>query len=623
MILKEDISHGARLKFYCLDFFPYPSGAGLTVGHCRNYVPTDVISRYYKMCGYDVLHPMGWDAFGLPAENEAIKHGTHPAETTARYAANYKRQMQLIGCDHDWDREISSSDPAYYRWTQWFFLLLYRRGLAYRADGPVTWCPRCQTVLAHEEVEGITRPGDIGTCWRCHTPVVERKLPQWWFRITAYQEELAAGLDAIDWPPHIKAMQRHWIATLRDWLISRQRYWGAPIPIIHCAICGAVPVPEADLPVRLPFLPAGAFEPRGDGRSPLANIPEFVNTACPQCGGPARRETDTMGGFACSSWYFLRFASPQHEGFAFDPVEVKRWLPVDLYVGGAEHATAHLLYARFWTQVMADAGLIDFREPFPVLRSQGVVHAADGKRMAKSRPDSVVTPDEVVARHGVDALRSYVLFIAPFEADIIWDEGAINGVVRWMERVREMLGVDKDTRKQVNKDGDELRARGETATDDVLRRAMHRTIRKVSADIEAFKFNTAIAALMGFTNALAEAQGQAGATVWEECCDALVRMLSPIVPGLADELWRGLGRPGAAHEQSWPAWDATLAAEQTATIVVQVNGRTCERIEAPAGIGEQELYALALACPAMQRHLDGRLPQRVVVVPGRLVNVLI
>jgi leucyl-tRNA synthetase len=524
--------------------------------------------------------------------------------------------MQLIDCAYDWDREINSSDPAYYRWTQWFFLLLYRRGLAYRDNGPVIWCPTCQTVLAHEEVEGIARPGDPGACWRCHTPVVERQLPQWWFRTTAYQDELAAGLDAIDWPPHIKAMQRHWIATLRDWLISRQRYWGAPIPMIHCPICGIVPVPEADLPVRLPFLPVGAFEPRGDGRSPLANIPEFVNTACPQCGGPARRETDTMAGFACSSWYFLRFASPRYEAFAFDPVEVRRWLPVDLYVGGAEHATAHLLYARFWTRVMADAGLIDFREPFPVLRSQGVVHAADGLRMSKSRSESVVTPDEVVARHGVDALRAHVLFVAPFEADIVWDESAIAGVIRWMDRVRDLVGGE---RKPADYDGAEQRAE----TDDALRRTMHRTIRKVSQDVEAFKFNTAIAALMGFTNQMAEARDQAGEATWRACCDALVRMLAPIVPSLATTLWQALGESGVAAEQAWPAWDETLAAPQTLTIVVQVNSRVVDRIEMPVDAGEQEMETAALASPAVRQRLNSAHPQRVIVVPRRLVAIVV
>jgi len=552
-----------RPTFYCLDFFPYPSGAGLSVGHCRNYVPTDVISRYHRMKGDAVLHPMGWDAFGLPAENEAIDKGVHPRDSTARYAANYKRQLQMLGTSYDWEREINSSDPAYYRWTQWIFLLLYRRGLAYQALAPVNWCETCQTTLANEEVED-------GACWRCHQPVMRRDLKQWFLRITAYAGELLAETDRLDWPEHILTMQRNWIGRsegvefemavagrpglsfrvfttrpdtvygmtfavlapehplvdqitapeqraavaayvertrrttdverlnaercrdgvstgacaanpvngrpvpifvadyvlpgygtgaimavpahdqrdlefarqyglpvvevirppeardgdrayegegtmvgsgpfdgqssrqawqsiaammgqagygrravqyrLRDWLISRQRYWGTPIPVIHCQHCGLVPVPESGLPVLLPHLPD--YQPRGDGRSPLANLPEFVDATCPTCGGPARRETDTMGGFACSSWYFLRFADPCYQSGPFNPEAVRCWLPVDLYVGGAEHAVMHLLYARFWTKVLADAGLIGFREPFPRLRSQGIVHASDGKRMS-------------------------------------------------------------------------------------------------------------------------------------------------------------------------------------------------------------------------------------------------
>ena len=543
--------------FYCLDFFPYPSGDGLSVGHGRNYVPTDVISRYYRMKGHAVLHPMGWDAFGLPAENEAIKKGVHPRETTTCYAANYRRQMTLIGCSCDWEREINSSTPEFYRWTQWFFLLLYRRGLTYRAVGRQWWCPGCKTVLADEQVES----GSV--CWRCHGPVYKRDLEQWYFRITAYADELLADLETLDWPEHILAMQRHWIGRsegvefemvvdgvdgadarftvyttradtvygmtfavlapehplverittperaaevtayctnaarrseldrlqagrdgvftgayainpvngarvpayvadyvlmgygggaimavpahderdfdfsarhsipapvviappgwdgeplaaahtgpgrminsgpwdglpsgeaagrvaewmeeqgvgrrtvqyrMRDWLISRQRYWGAPIPIVYCDECGVVPVPEHHLPVLLPHV--AAWLPGDDGRSPLANEPEFVHTTCPQCGGPARRETDTMDGFACSSWYFLRFVSPDYEDGPFDPAALAQWGPPDLYVGGAEHAVMHLLYARFWTKVLADAGIVPFREPFPVLRSQGVM----------------------------------------------------------------------------------------------------------------------------------------------------------------------------------------------------------------------------------------------------------
>ncbi|MEZ4770723.1 MAG: leucine--tRNA ligase [Caldilineales bacterium] len=595
------------MTYYCLDFFPYPSGAGLTVGHCRNYVPTDVVSRYYRMRGYDVLHPMGWDAFGLPAENEAIRHGVHPADSTARYAANYKRQMQLIRCAYDWDHEINSSDPAYYRWTQWFFLLLYRRGLAYRAAAPVNWCTGCQTVLAHEEVED-------GVCWRCGSAVVERSLPQWWFRTTAYRQALADGLDEVDWPPHIAAMQRRWIATLRDWLVSRQRYWGAPIPIVHCPDCGIVPVPEQDLPVRLPPLPAGAFEPRGDGRSPLANIPQFVNTTCPQCGGAAQRETDTMAGSVCSSWYFLRFASPHAENFAFDREAVRRWLPVDLYAGGAEHATGHLLYARFFTRVLADAGLIDFCEPFPVLRSQGVVHASDGRRMSKSRPETVVTPDDVVARHSADALRAHVLFIAPFDANVTWDDSAINGVVRWMERVRRVVAEGAEVRGKEGKDGNE---------DEALRRGLHQTIRKVSEDIEAFKFNTAIAALMSFTSQMLDARGQVGAALWQECCDALAAMLAPFTPDLADELWQALGREGSVHTHSWPAWRADLVADETLEVAVQINGRVRSRVAIPAASDDDQTTRLALADETVAAWLAGRQPKRVIVASGRLVNLVV
>jgi len=607
---------GAQPAFYCLDFFPYPSGAGLSVGHCRNYVPTDLISRYQRMRGHAVLHPMGWDAFGLPAENEAINKGVHPRDSTRRYAANYRRQMNLIGASYDWEREISSSNPKYYRWTQWLFLLLYRQGLAYQALAPVNWCESCKTTLANEEVEN-------GTCWRCHQPVVRRDLKQWFFRITSYADELLDETYCLDWPEHILTMQRNWIGRsegvefemqvdghpgarfqvyttrpetvygmtfavlapehpllqqiptteqranvrdyaekarrlpeierlnaerardgmftgayainpangqrvpvfvadyvlmsygtgaimavpahdqrdyefaqkydlpsvtviqpdqqtwtadrafeghgtmvnsgqfdgqpsteawhgiasmmesrgygqrrvqyrMRDWLISRQRYWGAPIPMIHCAQCGTVPVPDSDLPVLLPHMPD--YLPRGDGQSPLANLPGFIHTNCPACGGPAQRETDTMGGFACSSWYFMRFPDREYDQGPFNPAAIRRWLPVDLYVGGAEHAVMHLLYARFWTKVLADAGLIAFREPFPRLRSQGILHAADGKRMSKSR-GNVVTPDEVVERHGADALRIYLLFMAPFDRNVNWDEEGISGAERFLQRI--------------------------------------------------------------------------------------------------------------------------------------------------------------------------------------------
>jgi leucyl-tRNA synthetase len=798
-----------REAFYCLDFFPYPSGAGLSVGHCRNYVPSDVISRYHRMKGYAVLHPMGWDAFGLPAENEAIDKKVHPRDSTRQYAANYQRQMNLIGASYDWEREINASDPDYYRWTQWIFLLLYKRGLAYQATAPVNWCDSCQTTLANEEVEG-------DTCWRCHGPVARRDLKQWFFRITAYAGELLAETNHLDWPEHILAMQRHWIGCsegvefemtvadhedasfrvyatrpdtvygttfavlapehplvgkittreqgaevkayverarhtteierlstarmrdgsftgayavnpvsgqrvpvfvadyvlasygtgaimavpahdqrdlkfarqyglpvvevirpasnpcaggreeregipagrgegrayegegvmvnsgpfdgqpsakawwgiadmmeeagygrrtsryrMRDWLISRQRYWGAPIPIIHCARCGVVPVPEADLPVLLPHMPD--YQPRGDGRSPLANLPEFVNAPCPSCGGPARRETDTMGGFACSSWYFLRFADPWYDAGPLNPEAIQRWLPVDLYVGGAEHAVMHLLYARFWTKVLADAGLIGFREPFPHLRSQGILHASDGKRMSKSR-GNVVTPDEVVERYGADILRIYLLFMAPFDRDVNWDEEGITGAERFLQRVWRACLVA----------GEEFEEAEDPAQKDALRRATHRTIRRVTEDIGALKFNTAVAAMMEFVNALlAHLDAQGGTLAFHEATGVLIRLLAPFAPHIAEELWQRRGEQFSVHQQPWPAYDPTLTVDETITLVIQVNGKVRDRLAVPAGITDEEAQQQALESDVVQRYLDGQPPTRVVVVPGRLVNIVV
>ena len=786
-----------RPTFYCLDFFPYPSGAGLSVGHCRNYVPTDVISRYHRMKGDAVLHPMGWDAFGLPAENEAIDKGVHPRESTRRYAANYKRQMNLIGASYDWEREISSSHPRYYRWTQWIFTLLYRRGLAYQALAPVNWCESCKTTLANEEVEG-------GACWRCHQPVTRRDLVQWFFRITNYADELLAETYHLDWPEHILAMQRNWIGRsegvefeiavdgnpdtrfrvfttrpdtvygmtyvvlapehplvrqitaagqraevqaytehvrhrtemerlstehvrdgvftgaqalnpvngqrvpifvadyvlpgygtgaimgvpahdqrdyefaqaygltcvevirpvtgswteerafegeglmvnsgpfdglpsatawqdiarmmeeadygrrvvhyrMRDWLISRQRYWGAPIPIVHCQKCGVVPVPENDLPVLLPHMPD--YLPRGDGRSPLANLPEFVHTTCPSCGGPAQRETDTMGGFACSSWYFLRFADREYDAGPFNPEAVRRWLPVDLYVGGAEHAVMHLLYARFWTKVLADAGLIDFREPFPRLRSQGILHAADGKRMSKSR-GNVVTPDEVVERYGADILRLYLLFMAPFERDVFWDEEGIAGVERFLQRMWRLCQV------QGRKGTDAPGSREAAKQDKVLRRAIHRTVQRVTEDIDAFKFNTAIAALMEFTNTLTAYQ-QGPSPVFQEATGMLVRLLAPFAPHIAEELWERQGGQFSVNQQSWPTYDPGLARDETITMVIQINGKVRARIVVPADIDDEQAQAEALKTDRIKRLLNGKDPTKVIVVPRRLVNLIL
>ncbi len=829
--------------YYCLDFFPYPSGAGLSVGHGRNYVPSDVIARYHRMRGDAVLHPMGWDAFGLPAENEAIKTGAHPADSTRRYAANYRHQLDLLGCSYDWEREINSADPAYYRWNQHFFLRLYQRGLAYRAEAPVNWCESCQTVLAAEEIEG-------GVCWRCHNPVVQRTRKQWYIRVTAYADELHAELERLDWPEHILAMQRHWIGRsegveielevmsnekevmsdekevmsneasspiahyplpithyslpithspitvfttrpdtwfgvtfvalspehplaeaiaapeqrdavcayiaaarlrtsddrhtrepdgvftgayaaipggapvpiyvadyvlaeygagavmgvpahdtrdfafaqkyalpiktviappggapvtlpytdpgvlvnsgtfdslnseeaiaaiaawmesegfgrravhfrLRDWLISRQRYWGTPIPIIHCPTCGEVPAPEADLPVTLPALPD--FRPRGDGRAPLANVPDFVATVCPRCGSPAERETDTMTGFVCSSWYYMRFTDPHNPTQSFDPALAARWLPVDVYVGGAEHAVGHLLYSRFWTKALADAGLVDFREPFPVLRSQGVLHARDprtGKveRMSKSK-GNVVTPESVIERYGADVTRLHLLFIGPFEANVIWEteeDGVtpqhIEGVRRFLQRVWRMANSEW---RIANSEWRMANGEWTEPEDQILQRAIHRTVREVTEQTEALRFNKAISALMTFSGEVESYQKQFGATAAGfAACAALVKLLAPFAPFIAEEIWRGWGNVDSIHIQPWPAWEPALAQAEEAEIAVQVNGKVRDRIRVAAGTTEEVIQQSALNAPGVRRALEGRTVRHIVIVPGRVVNIV-
>ena len=778
----------SKPKHYILDFFPYPSGDGLSVGHCRNYVPTCVSSRFLRMNGYNVLHPMGWDAFGLPAENYAILHNVHPAVTTQRQVANYRRQLTLAECAYDWSREINSSDPEFYRWTQWFFLLLHERGLAYRALGRQWWCPQCQTILANEQVED-------GCCWRCNSSVTKKELPQWYFRITAYADRLLADLDGLDWPEAIKQMQRNWIGRsegaevvfrsgdqeipvfttrpdtlfgvtflalapehplvaqltspdqqaamagylaqaqqqsdierlateraksgiftgayathpltgaalpiwvadyvlpgygsgavmgvpghdtrdfafaqtyelpiipviqpqggqieacypghgtlinsghysgqpsaaggaqmvadmavtgqarpgvsykIRDWLISRQRYWGAPIPMVHCPACGIVPVPREQLPVRLPEI--SQFAPAGDGQSPLARATDWVNTPCPQCGAPARRETDTMDGFACSSWYFLRFPSPHYHDGPFDPAGVQYWLPVDTYVGGAEHAVMHLLYARFWTKVMHDAGLVPFSEPFRQLRNQGVLHADDGQRMSKSK-GNVVTPDEVVARYGSDALRTYIIFLGPFEAGVNWTEMGIRGVTRFLDRYWQWANSSPPA------------GTGPTMPHDFTRR-QHETIRRVTQDMAAFKFNTAVAALMEWLNYLvAVPAADLTPAGWREAVATFTLLLAPIAPFISEEVWQTvLGHRNSVHRQNWPAYDEAILVAEAVTLAVQVNGRLRGTVQVPAGADEAAVQQAALAEPNVQKHVAGRSIQQVVVVPGRVVNIVV
>jgi leucyl-tRNA synthetase len=781
-----------RPKYYVLEMFPYPSGAGLSVGHLHNYVPCDVIGRYKRMAGFNVLHPMGWDAFGLPAENEALLRGRHPTETVPQYAANFKRQLTISGCAYDWTREINSSSPEYYKWTQWFFLLLYKRGLAYRATGAQWWCDECHTILANEQVVN-------GCCWRhTDTPVTKKDLEQWHIRITEYADRMLEDLDAIDWPEPIKLMQRNWIGRsegaelsfpvsghasaevkffttrpdtvfgvsfmvlapehplvaeittpaqrdaveayvaqarrqseiermstvkektgvftgayarnlftnrdipiwiadyvlmgygtgaimaapgedqrdfefamkygleiprvtapangssaqpdraftehgiavnsgfldgmttidairavckyaqeheigrptvsyrMRDWNISRQRYWGCPIPIVYCkAKCGIVPVPDDQLPVRLPAMKE--YQPSGTGRSPLANVPEFVNTTCPKCGGPAERETDTLDGFACSSWYFLRFASPRDDAAPFDRKAVDYWLPVDLYVGGAEHAVMHLLYARMWTKVMFDAGMISFKEPFPMLRNQGMVWAADGQKMSKSK-GNVVTPDAMIEKYGADALRLWELFMGPFDEPTNWNESGVAGTQRYLTRVWTMV-------RRYSKAGCP-----EAAPSDEVLRATHKTIATVTDHIERMRFNTALAALMEHLNAIAKLEP---AALNRFVIESYVLMLSPMAPYVGEELWRALGHQTSVHLESWPAFDEAMTREDTVTVVVQVNGKVRDRLQVPAGSGEEQVRALALASEAVQRHLGGKPPRKFIYVPNKMLSIVV
>lgn len=781
-----------RPKYYCLDFFPYPSGDGLHVGHCRNYIPTDVLSRYQRMNGYNVLHPMGWDAFGEPAEQYAVTHGVHPRVTTDQNTANFRRQMTMIGASYDWTREIDSSTPEFYRWTQYFFLLMYRNGLAYRDTNWQWWCSGCQTTLSSQEVEG-------GVCWRGHTGVTKKEIPAWYFRITAYADELLSTLDDLDWPERIKLMQRNWIGRsegceivfqtesgepvpvfttrpdtvygatffilapehelveklledeyrepvqeyirqatsrseidrmsetreitgvftggyvinplsgeripvwlgdyvlpgygtgvvmgvpahdqrdflfakkydlpvkvviappgyqgesfreayiesgvminsgefnelsnqegiqkitdylaeqdlggaavnyrMRDWLISRQRYWGTPIPIVFCEECGEIPVPDDQLPVLLP--PMENFQPDASGRSPLARLPEFVNTTCPSCGGPAQRETDTMGGFACSSWYFLRFTSPNYSLGPFEPDAMDYWMPVDLYVGGAEHAVLHLLYSRFWTKVLADAGLVPFREPFTKLLNQGQLLAPDGQRMSKSR-GNVIAPDEMVEDYGADALRVYELFMAPFDQNILWSVDGINGPRRFLDRLWKLYG-------------DAYRASElETNEDPELERVLHKTIRKVSERIETFRYNTMVSAVMEFVNVLVERYrtGRWRTATYCKSLETLLLLLAPTAPFFAEEIWLLTGHTGSVHKQEWPIWDEALTQDQVIQIAVQVNGRLREVIDVSVDANEEEVQSLALDLPAVQGYITGSKISKIFYVPGKVINIV-
>jgi leucyl-tRNA synthetase len=823
----EVVADPSRPKFYCLEMFAYPSGHA-HVGHVRNYIIGDVMARTKRMRGYNVLHPFGWDAFGLPAENAAIKGGIHPEVSTRSNIAHMKGQLQRLGISYAWERELATCDAEYYKWNQWLFIRMFERGLAYRRRSSVNWCPSCNTVLANEQVVD-------GGCWRCGTPVEMRDLEQWFFKITAYADELLEATNGLTgWPEKVLTMQRNWIGKsegarvkfpleqgsdsievfttridtiygatfvllapehslvaglaerskdpasfrkqvqafraqdraarmsgeiekqgfdtgfrainpftrqpvpvwvanfvlgeygtgavmavpahdqrdfefarkfglpitvvvtpdgkpadadrmteaaeaygtlvnsgeysglpsadaqkrmiaaakaqgigegtvqyrLKDWGISRQRYWGTPIPMIYCEKDGIVPVPDDQLPVELPKV--AQFSGRGD--SPLAQVPEFVNVNCPKCGGPARRETDTMDTFVDSSWYFYRFADPRNNAQPFDPAAVKYWLPVDFYSGGVEHAILHLIYSRFFARVFRDLGWVDHSEPFSQLLTQGMV-LKDGAVMSKSK-GNVVDPDTMLQKYGADALRMYVMFVAPPEKEVEWTDTGLEGSFRFLARVWRMLDHWCET---IGGEGidDPNTCESLNAEERALRRKTHDTIRRVTIDIEERQqLNTAVSAMMELVNELytfsertttggpgrrgeedvatvGVAERRETICVVREAMEALVRLLSPFAPHTAEEMWEMLGHETALSAAAWPAYDAAVAKADEIVIPVQVNGKVRSRLTVSADASEQELERLALADPAVKTHTTGKTIKKVVVAKGRLVSLVV
>ena len=808
----------SKPKYYCLEMFAYPSGHA-HVGHVRNYIIGDVMARTKRMRGYNVLHPFGWDAFGLPAENAAIKSGIHPEESTRANIAHMTGQLQRLGISYAWEREFATCDPEYYKWNQWLFIRMFERGLAYRRRSSVNWCPKDQTVLANEQVVD-------GGCWRCGTPVETRDLEQWFFRITAYADELLnATVELKKWPEKVLTMQQNWIGRsegarlkfplegggtdievfttridtiygatfvllgpehplvpkladrtrdpaafrkqaqtfrtqdraarisgeiekqgfdtgfrainpftkqpvpiwvanfvlgdygtgavmavpahdqrdfefarkfnlpisivivpedgpapdadtmpeaadaygrttdsgefsnlpseeaqrrmiafakergigegtvqyrLKDWGISRQRYWGTPIPMIYCEKDGIVPVPDDQLPVQLPKVTH--FTGRGD--SPLAQVPEFVNVTCPTCGGPARRETDTMDTFVDSSWYFYRFADPRNDKQPFDPAKVKYWLPVDFYSGGVEHAILHLIYSRFFARVFRDIGMVDHSEPFTQLLTQGMV-LKDGAVMSKSK-GNVVDPDTMLEKFGADALRLYVMFVAPPENQVEWTDSGLRGISAFLARVWRLVdqwrpAISANPESPSTSLGASLipDPGSVTAAEKGIRRKTHDTIRRVTADIEQRQqLNTAVAAMMELVNDL-YAFGDAGGArpesvaVVREAIEALVRMLSPFAPHMCEELWEMLGYRDGLAAATWPEFKADVAKADEIVVPVQVNGKVRSRLTVPADASEQELEKMALADPAVMAHLAGKQVKKVVVAKGRMVSLVV
>ncbi|MFC4629563.1 class I tRNA ligase family protein [Promicromonospora alba] len=632
--LYEASDDGSRPRRYLLTMFPYPSG-DLHMGHAEVFAITDVVARYWRAKGFDVLNPVGWDSFGLPAENAAIRRGEHPAAYTEANIATQAASIRRYGVSFDWSRRLHTHEPEYYRWTQWLFARLHERGLAYRAAAEVNWCPKDRTVLANEQVVD-------GACERCGTVVVARTLTQWFFRITAYADRLLDDMELLEpgWPPHVLTMQRNWIGRqdgpdgttyrLHDWLVSRQRYWGAPIPVVHCPGCGEVVVPDDQLPVELPHLEGDQLV-TGDV-SPLAGARDWVRTTCPRCGGPAERDTDTMDTFVDSSWYFLRYLSPGYDGGPFRPEDAARWMPAALYVGGVEHATMHLLYARFVTKVLYDMGLVPSPEPYARLMNQGQV-VNHGKAMSKSLGNGVDLAAEL-DRHGVDAVRLAMLFSGPPEDDVDWADVSPEAMRKFLARVLRLVpdasdpahrwsSLSRPRSRQVQPTADTVVADGPGA----LRTAVHRTVHDVDGLVEAGRFNVAIARLMELVGAVRRASsdggtGQPGET-YREAVEAVAVLLSLFAPQNAQELWERLGHTTPVAAQPWPTVDPALLVTTVVEAVVQVDGKVRDRLPVPADVAAADLERAALARPAVARAVGDRAVRRVVVRPPHLVSVVL
>ncbi|MCF7629262.1 leucine--tRNA ligase [[Ruminococcus] lactaris] len=779
-----NVDDGKKPKYYCLDMFPYPSGNGLHVGHWRGYVISDVWSRYKMMQGYYLIHPMGWDAFGLPAENYAIKTGQHPAISTAKNISNIKRQINEIAAIYDWDREVNTTDPDFYKWTQWIFVKMFKEGLAYEKEFPINWCPSCKTGLANEEVVN-------GCCERCGTPVTKKNLRQWMLRITKYADRLLNDLDKLEWPEKVKKMQTEWIGKsygaevefpvegkdekitvyttrpdtlhgatfmvlapehklaaglatpdqkeavdayiyaasmksnvdrmqdkektgvftgsyatnplngakvpiwlsdyvladygtgaimcvpahddrdfefakkfdipiiqviakdgkaienmteayteasgtminsgdwngmesavlkkeaphiiekmgigrktvnykLRDWVFSRQRYWGEPIPIVHCPKCGNVPVPEEELPLRLPDVES--YEPTGTGESPLAAIEDWVNCKCPKCGAAAKRETNTMPQWAGSSWYFLRYVDPHNDNELVSKEKADKYLPVDMYIGGVEHAVLHLLYSRFYTKFLYDIGVIDFDEPFHKLFNQGMITGKNGIKMSKSK-GNVISPDDLVRDYGCDSLRMYELFVGPPELDAEWDDRGIEGVYRFLSRFWNLVMDNKDKNIKASKE---------------MIKARHKMIHMITTRLEGFSLNTVISGFMECNNNLiAIAKKEGGMD--KETLEAAVLLLAPFAPHMGEELWEELGHTDSVFHHEWPAHDEEAMKDDEVEIPVQVNGKTKAVISIPVDISKED--AIAKAKEVLGDKLSGNIIKEI-YVPKKIVNIV-